>query len=142
MSKVKVYKVSEKNKESDSFKWSLIEFLISLILYAVILLMASNIFKGMYIENFVYALIAALIISMLNFAVKPLLVFLTLPLNILTFGITYPLVNVIILKLCSMFMGDKFLLEGFLSSFFIAIFISFMKILFDNLITNKIGGSR
>lgn len=137
MTKNKVYKV---NNIKDDYKINLIEFIVNIIIYAVILIMANNIFKGMYVENFLYALIASLIISLLNYFIKPILIFFTLPLNVLTMGITYPLVNVIILKICGWFLGDKFSISGIISAFFIAIFISFMKILFESLFKNNLGG--
>ena len=64
----------------------------------------------------------------------------TLPLTIVTYGIAYPIVNMIILKLCDIFMGVHFEIHGFLSMFFIAIFISALRIILDKLITNRFGG--
>ena len=52
-------------------------------------------------------------------------------------------INVIILKLTSLLMGDKFIVEGWIVPFFIAIFISIMTVLLDALITKRIiGGKR
>ena len=66
--------------------------------------------------------------------------FLTLPLNIITFGITYPIVNMIVLKVCDFLMADAFIIKGFLSLLFISIFISILKIIFDKIITERFGG--
>ncbi|MBQ4262787.1 MAG: phage holin family protein [Bacilli bacterium] len=137
----KVY-VIKNNSEKEYFKLNLTQFIVGLIVYACIIVISSNLFENMYVESFGYALLASFIISMLNYAVKPFLVFLTMPLSILTFGISYPIVNVIVLKLCGFLMGDAFNITGIFAPFIIAIFISFMKILFDNLITNRIGDGR
>ena len=122
------------NKKSD-----FIQFVVGLIVYAVVLMIAESLFKGIEIKNFLYALIAAFILDLLNYTVKPVLIYWTLPLSILSFGIAYPIVNMIILKLCDILMGRAFNIHGFFATFFIAIFISFMRILLDNIITKNVG---
>ena len=122
------------NKKSD-----FIQFVVGLIVYAVVLMIAESLFKGIEIKSFIYALIAAFILDLLNYTVKPVLIYWTLPLSILSFGIAYPIVNMIILKLCDILMGSAFNIHGFFAKFFIAIFISFMRILLDNIITKNVG---
>ena len=133
MAKAKIYKID--NKRND--KEDAISFIVGICVYAFVLMLTSSLFERFYIESFWYAIIAALILSALNYTIKPLLIYWTLPLNILTFGIAYPIVNMIILKICDVLMGNSFQISGFISMFFIAIFISVLKIIFDNLITKK-----
>ena len=134
MSKGKLYKIDNKKADFTSF-------VAELFVYAIVLFIADMLFDNLYIESFLYALIAAVILSMLNYTVKPVLVFLTLPLNILTLGITYPIVNMIILKICDLLMGKYFIIHGFFAMFIISIFISLLKILFDKMISNVTGGN-
>lgn len=115
------------------------EFIVGIIVYAMVLMMASGLFEAIYVSNFFYAIIAALILNLLNSTIKPLLIVLTLPLNIITLGIAYPIVNVILLQFCDFLMGDVFSISGIFAPFIIAVFISFMKILLDRLITKKVG---
>ena len=131
----KLYKLDKNDRKSDG-----ISFIVGIIVYAVVLFLASNVFKNFEIENFFYALIAAFVMSGLNYVVKPVLIYWTLPLTILTFGIAYPIVNMIILEICDVLMGSSFVIHGFFSMFFISIFISILKVMFDKLITDKIGG--
>ena len=135
MSKAKLYKIDNNERKNDA-----LSFIIGIIVYAVVLFLASNLFNNFEIKNFLYALIAALVMSALNYVVKPILIYWTLPLSILTFGIAYPIVNIIILEICDILMGDAFIIHGFFSMFFISIFISLLKLMFDKLITDKIGG--
>ena len=115
--------------------------ILSLVVNALVLMMASTIFKGFYIDSFWVALLTATIISILNSLVKPLLILLTLPITILSLGIFYPFINVLILKLASLIVGPKlFSVEGIIVPIFIALFISFMNILFDKLIVKPIAG--
>lgn len=138
MSKGKLYKINKNNKtinEENEIK----VFIVSIIVYAVVLMIANSLFKGIYVENFFYAIIASIILSLLNATIKPILVYLTLPLSILSFGIAYPIVNIIILNLCDILMGNAFSIGGLFSSFFIAIFISALKMFLDKMITEKVG---
>lgn len=135
MSKGKIYKLESNERKGDA-----VSFLVGIVVYAVVLFLTSNLFENFEIKNFFYALIAALVLSALNYVVKPILIYWTLPLSILTFGIAYPIVNMIILEICDILMGDAFVIHGFISMFFISIFISLLKLMFDKLITDKFGG--
>ena len=136
MSKGKLYKIDKNmNPKSDTST-----FIVSLVVYAIVLMLANSLFKNIYVENFLYALIAALILSALNYTIKPILIYWTLPLSVVTFGIAYPIVNMIILKICDILMGSSFEISGFFSTFIIAIFISGMKMFLDSFITKNIGG--
>ena len=136
MSKAKLYKIdnSKRNNKTD-----LTTLVVSIVVYAVVLLITSSLFEHFYIDGFINALIAACILSVLNYTIKPLLVYWTLPLSIITYGIAYPIVNMIVLKLCDILMGSTFVITGFFSTFVVAIFISVLRIIFDNMITKRIG---
>lgn len=136
MSKVKLYKIDNNKYDNKS---DLLKFIVGIFVYAFVLWMANYLFKNIYIENFLSCIVAALIMSLLNYTVKPLLIYWTLPLTIITYGIAYPIVNMIILKICDVLMGEHFVIGNFISVFFIAIFISFMKMFLDSLITKKVG---
>ncbi len=136
MSKVKLYKID--NNKYDN-KGDTLKFLTGVIVYAIVLIIADYLFKNIYIDTYLSAIIAAVILSLLNYTIKPLLIYWTLPLTIVTYGIAYPIVNMIILKLCDILMGEHFLIGNFISVFFIAIFISVLKMFLDHFITKKVG---
>ena len=137
MAKTKIYKINNNNKSNDNY---IISLLVEMFVYAIVLFIASNHFKTFEITNFLYCFIAAIILSALNATIKPFLVFITLPLSIITFGIAYPIVNMIILKVCDLLMGASFVIHGFFSLFFISIFISLLKILLDKILLGKDSG--
>lgn len=136
MSKAKLYKIDNSKRNN---KIDLTTLVVSIVVYAVVLLITSSLFEHFYIDGFINALIAACILSVLNYTIKPLLVYWTLPLSIITYGIAYPIVNMIVLKLCDILMGSTFVLTGFFSTFVVAIFISVLRIIFDNMITKRVG---
>ena len=117
---------------------NIIEWGLTLLMNALVLLLATSIFKDFYIESFWYAVLTAFIIIVLNKTIKPIISILTLPITVVTLGLFYPFVNVFILKVASLIMGDKFIVDGWLVPFFIAIFISIMTIILDAVITKQI----
>jgi len=61
--------------------------LINWVISALAVFTASYIFPGIQVENFQAALIAALVIGIFNAILKPILVFLTLPITLITLGL-------------------------------------------------------
>lgn len=123
-----------------SFNYVILEYTLTLIINSIVLILASKIFKGFYIQSFGYAIITSLVISLLSSTVKPFLKLIFLPVTVITTGIFYPFINVIILKLASLIMGDAFVVEGWILPFFIALFISFTTLILDKLITKNVIG--
>lgn len=138
MKKVIIYE----EKSSDYLvKNKLLNFIISLICYAIVLIFVSLLFKSFYINNEyfgLYAVISALVITILNKTIKPVLVVLTLPITALSMGLFYPVINVIILYITSFIMGNNFNISGFFTAFFASILISIFNIFMDGLIIKPI----
>ena len=68
--------------EQKDLKWNVLEWGLTLVLDALVLMLASSIFKGFYIESFWYAIITCIVIMLLNITVKPFLKMLALPIII------------------------------------------------------------
>lgn len=121
-----------------------IDWLFYMIGYAIILITVSIMFKHTIIIDSSFfgfwGFIAAVIIYFLNKTVKPILVFLTLPLTGITFGLFYPFVNVIILNIVDFILGAHFSIEGLFMSFIVAVLISIMNILLQEVIIKSILG--
>lgn len=127
--------IEYKNKSTKKF---ILEVISNIIVNMIVIFLATKIFKNIYVENLFYIFVTSLILMILNKSIKPLIQVIMLPLNIFTLGITYPFVNVIILKMVSLFLGEHFVLNGWFSAFFISIFVSIMTIIIDRLIGNSI----
>ncbi|MEG2620866.1 MAG: phage holin family protein [Bacilli bacterium] len=136
---MKVIVVNDGNKKKQESKAeyrlnSVLEWLIYMIGYALVLLITSNLFSALYIENFFVGFIAAIIIYVLNKTVKPILVTISLPLIGMSLGLFYFVINVLILLLTNLILGKYFYLTGFFSPFIISIFISIMNVIMEGLI--------
>ena len=68
---------------------------------AVVLLITAYIVPGFRVKSFWSALIAALVIGFVSYFLRPILLFLTLPLNFLTLGLFTFVVDAVILKICA-----------------------------------------
>ena len=128
----------EYKNSTSNFKEILLEITSSLIVNMIVIFLATKIFKNIYVESIFYMFLTSLVLMILNKCIKPLIKIIMLPLNIFTLGITYPFVNVVILKLVSLILGDHFVLDGWFSAFFISIFVSIMTIIIDRLIGKQI----
>lgn len=118
-------------------KKEFVTFVLEILTGALSLMIASYLFESFYVENFWYACLASVIISVISVYLKPLLEFIALPINILTMGLTTPLINVVILKITHLILGSKFVVNGWIIPIFIAIFISVVNVLLNNLIVDK-----
>lgn len=119
----------------------LVDWSLSFICYAVILILVATFFDSFTIDDrhlYLYGICATFIIFILNKTIKPLLFWLTIPLTGITLGLFYPLINVFILKLCDWILGPYFQIHGTLAVFFIAILISVLNVLIDNIIIKPI----
>lgn len=123
-------------------KPNILEFAVNLVVNAFILVFATKVFNGFYISNIWYALLASLIISILNETVKPLLVLVFLPITIYSLGFFYPIINVIVLKLTGLLLGNNFIILGWVIPVFISIFIWIMKLLCNIFIINPVMSKR
>ncbi len=119
----------------------ILDAIISIFIYSIILVTMSIIFNDtLYIDNSyygVYSLLASFIIYILNRTVKPILVWITIPITAITFGLFYPMINVFILKITDWILFSHFEIEGIIIPFFLAIIISITHIIMEHFV-NKI----
>lgn len=73
--------------------------ILSLILNAVGIFIIGYLLKGVQIESFFTALGVAILLALVNTFVKPILVFLTFPITLITFGLFILVINALMLML-------------------------------------------
>lgn len=71
----------------------MIKLIVRWMLLAAALLLVAHLYPGVTVTSFSAALVAALVLGLLNTLVRPLLVLLTLPVTILTLGLFLFVVN-------------------------------------------------
>ncbi len=70
-------------------------FLVTWLLTAISILITAYFVPGFIVKNFVAAMVAAIILGLVNAVVKPILVLLTLPLTIVSLGLFLFVINAI-----------------------------------------------
>ena len=113
---------------------TLIEWFTSVFLNSIALLLVGQLFSGFHIADFKTALIAAIVLSILNMIVRPLLIILTIPITILSFGLFLLVINGITLMAAQSIMGSGFVIDSFGTAFFASIIISLISIVLHNII--------
>jgi putative membrane protein len=109
--------------------------LLNWLLSAIALFIVSYIVPGFHIEGFKAALIAAIVIGLINATLGMFLKFVTLPLTILTLGVFWWVVNALMLMVASHFLAPEFMVSGFWAAFVGAIVLALV-----NMVLRKIAG--
>jgi putative membrane protein len=88
---------------------------------------ASRLFVGIRFASVSDLVVAALMLSMVNSVLRPVLILLTLPLTLLSFGLFLLVINALMLMLVSALVRG-FHVSGFGTAFFASIFISLLSL--------------
>ena len=83
------------------------------VLSAIAILITANLVPGFHVDSFITSLIVALVLGLVNTFIKPILSILTLPINIITFGLFTFVMNAILILLVAQFVNG-FSVDGFL----------------------------
>jgi putative membrane protein len=83
------------------------EIILKWLLSAAALLAVAHLYSGVQVDNFTAAMVAALVIGLLNTIVRPILVLLTLPVTLITLGLFLFVINAL------MFWSAGGMLSGF-----------------------------
>jgi putative membrane protein len=112
----------------------MMQFIVTLIVTAISMIITSRIIPGIIISTFQAALIGAFIFGLVNAIVKPLLILFTLPATILSLGLFLFIVNALCFWLVAYFTPDFKV-----NSFFDALFGSILVSLISGFLSNFFG---
>ena len=106
------------------------------VLSALCLLLVAHFVPGFVVRGIGTALIAAIVIGLVNGTIGSLLKLITFPLAILTFGIFYLVVNALMLKLAAMFVPG-FEVHGLWPAFWGGIILSVLNMIVREILKKK-----
>jgi putative membrane protein len=106
-----------------------------LVLTAAIIV-ASYLLDGIQVKGFFSAFFAAAILGVLNAFFRPILIILTLPINILTLGLFTFIINALLLKMASGVISG-FDVQGFWAAVFGSVIISVVSWALNSFISPK-----
>ena len=107
-----------------------------LLITAFGLLIVSHTIPGIMIDGLYIALVAAVIIGLLNLIVRPILHILTLPITLLTFGLFVFIINAALFLFAASFI-QGFSVDGFLPALLGSIIVSIISTIGNSLTSNK-----
>ncbi|HLO72313.1 MAG TPA: phage holin family protein [Flavobacterium sp.] len=98
-------------------------FLIKLLISAIIVFALSHFLPGVHVTDLKAALLVAIVLGLLNTFLKPVLVFLTIPATLITLGLFLLIINAVIILICDYFIPE-FQVDGFLTALFFSVLLS------------------
>lgn len=105
--------------------------LIKLLISTVLVFVLAHFLPGIAVHNFTTALIVAVVLALLNTFLKPILIFLTIPVTLITLGLFLLVINAVIILI-----GDK-LIDGFaVSGFWYALLFSLLLSIGQSILNN------
>ncbi len=108
-------------------------FLIRVLINAVAIYVATALVSGLHVSTTGTLLLAALVLALINAAVRPIMVILTLPLTILTLGVFLLVLNAVCLWLVTVIVPGVEV-RSFGSAFLAALIISIVSWLLTRLV--------
>lgn len=104
-------------------------FLIKLLLSAIAVVLSSYLLPGVTVEGFWTAFLVAVLLSLLNVTLKPLLVLFTIPITFVTLGLFLLVINAL------MIMIADYVIDGFyINNFWWALAFSLILSIFNSLL--------
>jgi putative membrane protein len=110
--------------------------LIRWLILTIAIIVASYLLEGIHISGFFSAFFAAAILGILNALFRPILIILTLPINILTLGLFTFIINALMLKMASGVIPG-FEVHGFWTAVFGSLIISLISWLLNSFISDR-----
>lgn len=101
--------------------------LVHLVVTALLLWLVSQFVTGVHVRDVPAALLAALVLGVVNFLVRPILILITLPVTILTLGLFLIVINALMLELTSMLVSG-FVLQNFISALIAAVLLGLFNL--------------
>lgn len=106
-------------------------FLVKIVLGGISVLIAEFFLSGIHIDSWVTGFLLAAILILINLTIKPLMIVLTLPLTLITFGLFLLVINALVIMLADKIIPG-FQVDGFWWALLFAIVLSIINSLFGN----------
>ena len=110
--------------------------IIRFLLTGLAVLLTAYLLPGVHVENYSYALLVAVVLSIANVLVKPILIIFTIPLTVLTLGLFLLVINALIILIVDYFVPG-FNVDGFWWALAFSLILSVFNSMFTDLTKDK-----
>lgn len=100
--------------------------LVKLLLNAIAVVILAYVLNGVTVDGYLTAIVVAVVLSILNVLIKPILIILTLPVTILTLGLFLLVINALIILLASHLING-FYVDGWLTAVIFSVLLSILQ---------------
>jgi len=102
------------------------------VIYSILIVLTAWVVPGISVENFLSAMLVSLVIALINIFIRPIVEFISLPVNFLTLGLFSFVINALLLMLAG-FLTPGFEVEGFFSALIGSIVLSIFVGVFNKI---------
>ena len=102
-------------------------------------LLASYLLPGVEVDHFGYALLVAAVLSLANAIVKPILIILTIPVTLVTFGLFLLVINAVVILLVD-YVVPGFSVDGFWWALAFSLILSIFNSMFSDISKDRNNG--
>lgn len=106
----------------------MIELLAHLVITAALLLLVANIVKGVEIQGWGSAFLAAIVLGIVNAIIRPLMILLTIPITVITLGLFLLVINALMLWFAAS-LAPGFRIQGFGAAFLGSLVLTLLNML-------------
>jgi len=110
--------------------------LVRWLLLTISIIVTSYLVDGIFVTSFFSAFFAAAVLGILNALFRPILIVITLPINILTLGLFTFVINALLLKMASGVVPG-FYVQGFWSAVFGSLIISLVSWVLNSFVNER-----
>ncbi|MCS7018620.1 MAG: phage holin family protein [Cytophagales bacterium] len=100
--------------------------LVNFLIYALAVYIAAMIVPGIKIKGFGTAAVVGILLILARYTIEPVLVLLTLPVTLLTFGLFLIIINAFVIAIVAALVKD-FKVEGFLSAIIYSVVLALVN---------------
>jgi len=98
--------------------------------------LAAYLLPGVHVEHYGYALLVALVLTIVNWIVKPILIVLTIPITVFTLGLFLLVINALMIMLVDTLVPG-FSVDGFWWALAFSLILSLFNSLFSDITKEK-----
>ncbi|NNC70081.1 MAG: phage holin family protein [Flavobacteriaceae bacterium] len=107
-----------------------------MLLTAIAVVILAQLLPGVYVDGYLSAIIVAIVLGLLRIFVRPIIIFFTLPITLVTLGLFLFVINAFIILLADKLI-DGFAVAGFWYALLFSLLLSFFQSILYSLLKDK-----
>jgi putative membrane protein len=106
------------------------KYFFKIIVTSFAVVITSYLLRGIHVPNFTTAIVIAIVLTILNIFLRPLLIMLTIPATIFSFGFFLLVINALIILIAS-YLVPEFIVDSFWWAFAFSIILSVISFILE-----------